>query len=93
MTGDDRTTGEWLCVVERKESGLDMRDEMTVKVEVKEGATDREGLKAKLEDRLRSDLGVKVTVELIPAGSLASYSYGREGKAKRLLDKRFERKA
>jgi phenylacetate-CoA ligase len=93
VTGDDRTTGEWLCVVERKESGLDIRDEMTVNVEVKEGATDREGLKAKLEDRLKSDLGVKVTVGLVPAGSLASFTYGREGKAKRLVDKRFEKKA
>lgn len=92
VTSDDRTTGEWLCVVERKESGLDIRDEMTVKVEVKEGAADREGLKAKIEDRLRSDLGVKVAVELVPAGSLATYTYGREGKAKRLIDRRFEKK-
>jgi phenylacetate-CoA ligase len=93
VTGDDRTTGEWLCLVERRESGLDIREEMTVKVEVKEGAVDREGLTAKLQDRLRSDLGVKVAVELVPAGALAAYTYGREGKAKRLLDRRFEKKA
>ncbi|MBI2466365.1 MAG: hypothetical protein HYV62_00845 [Candidatus Rokubacteria bacterium] len=92
VTSDDRTTGEWLCVVERKEGGLDIRDDMTVKVEVKDGAADREGLKARLEDRLRSDLGVKVAVELVPAGSLAAYTYGREGKAKRLVDRRFEKK-
>jgi len=36
---------------------------------------------------------VKVTVGLVPAGSLAAYTYGREGKAKRLVDKRFEKKA
>jgi len=92
VTSDDRTTGEWLCVVERTQSGLDIREEMTVNVEAKDGAGDREGLKTKLEDRLRSDLGVKVTVELVSAGSLAAYTYGREGKAKRLVDKRFEPK-
>jgi phenylacetate-CoA ligase len=91
VTGDDRTTGEWLCVVERKTAGLDMRDEMTVQVEVKAGIADPAGLKAKLEDRLKSDLGVRVIVELVAAGSLASYTYGREGKAKRLIDRRFAR--
>jgi phenylacetate-CoA ligase len=91
VTGDDRTTGEWLCVVERKTAGLDIRDEMTVQVEVKAGIADPAGLKAKLEDRLKSDLGVRVIVELVPAGSLASYTYGREGKAKRLIDRRFAR--
>ena len=49
------------------------------------GAAD---LRAGLETRLRSDLGIKVIVELVPAGSLAAYTYGREGKAKRLIDRR-----
>ncbi len=35
VTSDDRTTGEWLCVVERNTSGLDLRDDMTVRVETK----------------------------------------------------------
>ena len=34
VISDDRTTGEWLCVVERLAAGLDVRDEMTVQVEV-----------------------------------------------------------
>ena len=89
VTGDDRTTGEWLCIVERKTSGLDIRDEMTVQVEVKEHATDREDLKHRLEERLKSDLGIRVAVEPVPAGSLAAYTYGREGKARRLIDRRF----
>jgi phenylacetate-CoA ligase len=89
VTGDGRTTGEWLCVVERKSEGLDMRDDMTVQVEVKAGAADPEGLTRLLEDRLKSDLGLRVTVELVPAGSLAQYTYGREGKARRLVDRRF----
>jgi phenylacetate-CoA ligase len=89
VTSDDRTTGEWLCVVERAAAGLDVRDDMAVQVEVKPGAGDREGLIRVLEDRLKSDLGIRVTVELVAAGSLAAFTYGREGKARRLLDKRF----
>jgi phenylacetate-CoA ligase len=88
VTSDDRTTGEWLCVVERQTSGLDLRDDMTVRVETKGEVGDREGLIHVLEDRLKSDLGIRVTVELVPAGTLAEYTYGREGKARRLLDRR-----
>lgn len=88
VTSDDRTTGEWLCVVERRQSGLDVRDDMTVRVETKGDVGDREGLVRVLEDRLKSDLGIRVTVELVPAGSLAEFTYGREGKARRLLDQR-----
>jgi phenylacetate-CoA ligase len=88
VTSDDRTTGEWLCVVERQQSGLDLRDDMTVRVETKGEVGDRGGLIHVLEDRLKSDLGIRVTVELVPAGSLAEYTYGREGKARRLLDRR-----
>jgi len=91
VTSDDRTTGEWLCVVERNTSGLHIRDEMTVQVEVKGGISDPEQLEARLEDRLKSDLGVKVLVRLVPAGSLAAYTYGREGKAKRLIDRRSDK--
>ena len=89
VTSDERTTGEWLCVVERQSAGLDVRDDMTVQVEVKGEVADREGLVRVLEDRLKSDLGIRVVVELVAAGSLAAFTYGREGKARRLLDKRF----
>jgi phenylacetate-CoA ligase len=89
VTSDDRTTGEWLCVVERTTEGLDMRDDMTVQVEVKAGAPDPEGLVRLLEERLKSDLGIRVTVELVPGASLQQHTYGREGKARRLLDRRF----
>jgi hypothetical protein len=34
VTSDDRTTGEWLCVAERRAAGLDVRDEMTMQVAV-----------------------------------------------------------
>src|SRR5438067_1656240 len=88
VTSDDRTTGEWLCVVERRGVGLEIREDMTVQVEVKDGTEGRaEELNRIREDRRKSELGIRVTVELVAAGSLRDYTYGREGKARRLLDK------
>ena len=89
VRSDPRTTGEWLCVVERHVRKGVIRDEMTVKVEVKSDASSPEGLRETLERRLQADLGVKVGVELVPAGSLAERAnLGREGKPRRLLDER-----
>src|SRR5437588_484285 len=69
VTSDDRTTGEWLCVVERRGAGLEIREDMTVQVEVKDGIEGRaEELIRILEERLKSDLGIRVTVELVAAG-------------------------
>lgn len=89
VKSDPRTTGEWLCVVERHDRGGVIRDEMTVRVEVSRDAAAVEGLKEKLEERIQGDLGVKVAIELVPDGSLAeAANLGREGKPKRLLDLR-----
>jgi phenylacetate-CoA ligase len=85
VTSDDRTTGEWLCIVDRKGSGLDIREDMTVQVEVKDASAHQPDLVTLLEERLKSDLGIRVTVELVPPGSLRDYTYGREGMARRLL--------
>jgi phenylacetate-CoA ligase len=91
VTGDPRSTGQWICIAERVGEGLDARDEMTVKVEYKDENIDKEDFKAKLEQSLRTDLGVRVTVEPVPADSLASLTgFGGEGKVKRLLDNRYE---
>lgn len=90
VKSDERTTGEWICVVDRHERQSVIRDEMTVRVETREDAGSLDGLVDHLERRLRDDLGVKVTVELVPERSLADVAnLGREGKAKRLLDRRF----
>jgi phenylacetate-CoA ligase len=90
IKSDPRTTGEWVCVVDRFERDGVIRDEMTVRAEVQRAAPSAEGLKEHLEKRLQGDLGVKVAVELVPEGSLAEVAnLGREGKAKRLLDRRF----
>ena len=87
IKSDERTTGEWVCVVEKQ----DGRDEMEVRVEVRRDAPTREGLSEKLEARLREDLGVSVHVTLAEQGSLDALANtgGREGKARRLVDRRY----
>ncbi len=93
IKSDQRTTGEWLCVVDRSETNGVIRDDMTVRVEVLRGVQNTDGLQAHLEKRLQGDLGVKVAVALVEEGSLAeAANLGREGKPKRLLDRRFPKK-
>ena len=89
VKSDPRTTGEWICVVDRIERDGVLRDEMTVRIEFQRSATGLDGLEARLASRLQSDLGVKVAVEMVEEGSLADVAnLGREGKPKRLLDRR-----
>ncbi|HVG05302.1 MAG TPA: AMP-binding protein [Burkholderiaceae bacterium] len=90
VRSDPRTTGEWLCVVERVEVDGAPRDEMEVRVEVRRDAVSREGLQNLLERRLKDELGVVVRVALVDEGALAELAntQGREGKPRRLLDRR-----
>jgi phenylacetate-CoA ligase len=90
IKSDPRTTGEWVCVTERSDKDGVLRDDMTVKVEVLKSAAAVDGLREKLESRLKGDLGVKVSVELVGEGELAELAnLGREGKPRRLVDRRF----
>jgi phenylacetate-coenzyme A ligase PaaK-like adenylate-forming protein len=60
-----------------------------VQVEVRHQAQSRDGLKEHLERRLHADLGVRVDVELVNEGDLTEVAnLGREGKPRRLLDRR-----
>jgi phenylacetate-CoA ligase len=89
IKSDPRTTGEWICVAERIEQDGVIREDMTVQVEVRRDALTRDGLREHLESRLKNDLGLKVSIELVDEGSLMDIAnYGREGKARRLLDRR-----
>jgi phenylacetate-CoA ligase len=90
VQSDPRTTGQWLCVVDRVDMGRgEAKDEMTVRVEQADDVVDTDALVADLERNLKEDLGVRVHVELHPAGALAeATNYGREGKVRRLLDRR-----
>jgi len=90
VKSDARTTGEWVCIVDRVvESGVP-RDEMDVQVEVRRDAATRDGLAAALEKRLKDDLGVACKVTLVDEGALGELANtgGREGKARRLVDRR-----
>ena len=52
-----------------------------------------DGLKEHIEKRLHSDLGLKLEVDLVPEDALLEWSNrGREGKPRRILDHRFEKK-
>jgi phenylacetate-CoA ligase len=90
IKSDARTTGEWVCVVDRVDASGVPRDEMEIHVEVRRDAPTREGLLELLEKRLKDDLGVGVRVRLADEGSLEELANtgGREGKARRLVDRR-----
>ena len=90
IQSDDRTTGEWVCLLDASETDGVLREDMTVHVKVRRDAGSAEGLKEHLEGRLKGDLGIGVRVELVPHGSLDEIANvgGREGKAKRLVDRR-----
>jgi phenylacetate-CoA ligase len=90
VKSDGRTTGEWICVMHTVSRDGAPRDEMEVRVEVRNNATSRDGLQRGLERRLKEDLGVAVDVTLVPEGALAESANtgGKEGKVRRLLDLR-----
>jgi phenylacetate-CoA ligase len=90
IKADPRSTGEWICIVDRLGEGLEAREEMTVKIEYRDENIDKEDLKRKIEEKLKIDLGVRVTVEPVPADSLAPLTgYGTgQGKVRRLKDNR-----
>ncbi len=90
IRSDPRTTGEWVCVVERATVEGVPRDEMDVRVEVRRDAASRDGLAETLERRLKDELGVAVTVSLVDEGDLGELAntQGREGKPRRIVDRR-----
>lgn len=90
IKSDSRTSGEWIVIADRLNVDGVLRDELTVQVELRRGTTNIDGLKEMLEQNLRSDLGLKVKVELVDAGALDEIAnLGREGKPRRLLDRRY----
>jgi phenylacetate-CoA ligase len=88
VRSDPRTTGEWLC--EAYEAIVDgrAREELAVHIEVRRNAGALGGLQERLEARLKSDLGLSVSVRLVEEGKLEQLASLGEGKAKRLLERR-----
>lgn len=78
--------GDYICVVERDANG---RDEMTVRVEVKDGHRN-ETVEASMRELLKQKLGLEIKVQLEEEGSLAPLT-GIEHRQKpiRLKDERF----
>jgi phenylacetate-CoA ligase len=88
IQGDERSTGEFLCVVDNVGTGLSARERMTVRIEAKRNVDER-ALHDDMAARLKVLFGVAVGVEIVPSGSLAQFTgLGGEGKVKRLLDLR-----
>jgi len=84
---DKECSGEYFCIVET--TGEDRHDEMRVLVEVPDARTDRSALKARLEERLKDVLGVRIGVEPAGKGELDAYTgTSQVTKVKRLMDKR-----
>jgi len=85
VASNRQLTGEYYCIVE---TGTN-RDDMTVRAEYEAGVTDLATLQTELEEVLRSKLGVRILVELVPPGSLAPLTgLGVFPKARRLEDRR-----
>ncbi|HWU64925.1 MAG TPA: AMP-binding protein [Ensifer sp.] len=88
VTKDDRTTGDYICVAYYVGEGLGRREEMTVKIERKSADVDSAALEADMRQALFKDLGVKVDVEIVDAGTLAEHTRLGRDKVRRLLDLR-----
>lgn len=89
VRSDERATGEWICVASRNTSDKGViREEMTIRIEVKKGASGLGDLKSYYETRLKTDLGIKVGIELVEEGNLPETNVGKEGKPQRLIDNR-----
>jgi phenylacetate-CoA ligase len=89
VVADRRSTGEFICVAYYVGEGLSRREEMTVQVERTNSEIDAKVMAEDLRRALHKDLSVRVDVEIVDAGSLSQLTRtGREGKARRLLDKR-----
>jgi phenylacetate-CoA ligase len=86
---DPRGNGEFLCVVRHDGDGLARREAMTVRVERRTHDIDADAFAIDMRAALLRDLGVRVEVEIVDPGSLATHTrLGGEGKIRRLLDQR-----
>ena len=87
LAGEARCNGEYFCTVDTV--GKTERDEMTVKVEVRNAAVDRAALKQDLERRFKEVLSVKVGVEVVDPQALDKLTgLTQTSKIKRLADNR-----
>ena len=87
LANDARCNGEYFCTVDTV--GEARRDEMTVKVEVRNAAVDRSALKQDLERRFKEVLSVKIDVEVVDPQALDKLTgLTQTSKIKRVADRR-----
>ncbi|MGH8618546.1 MAG: phenylacetate--CoA ligase family protein [Burkholderiales bacterium] len=90
VVADPRCNGEYFCEVHTV--GAD-RDELTVKVEVRDASVDRTALKNDLQRRMKEVLSVTLNVEPVDAKSLDKLTgLSSTSKIKRLADNRAVKK-
>jgi phenylacetate-CoA ligase len=81
------SNGEYICLVDLV--GADRHEELTVRVEVKAGGEDREGLAREFVQRLKEGVGVSCKVEIAAPGELEPLTgFSTLPKARRLIDRR-----
>lgn len=81
--------GEYVCVVSYEGEGIAQREKFVVQVERRSRDVDPVPMRTSLEAALHRDLGVRVDVEIVEAGSTAAHTgLGIQNKTKRLLDLR-----
>ncbi len=79
-------TGEYVCILSRTPAG---EDDLTVKVESIGPQIDKSRMANELVTRFKEALGVKLTVEVVPAGTLDELTLvSKQTKARRLVDAR-----
>ena len=89
VTGDPRTTGEYLCVVSRQGDGLALREKFVVRIERRSRGVDADRLRDDMAEALHRVLGVRVDVEIAEPGALSEFTgLGIQNKVRRLLDLR-----
>src|SRR5690606_604291 len=89
VTGDARTTGEYLCVVSREGDGLALREKFVVRIERRSRGVDAARLREDMAEALHRVLGVRVDVEIAEPGALSELTgLGLQNKVRRLLDLR-----
>ena len=86
VSADPRTTGEYVCFLDRDERG---RDEMTVQFEALQNSEPAAPLESSLKSRLKEALGVSVIVKAVGRGEVAKFTGLTDtSKIKRLIDRR-----
>jgi phenylacetate-CoA ligase len=79
-------TGEYVCILSRLPGG---EDDLIVKVEKVDAGIDAARMASELVERFKEALGVKLTVEIVPAGTLDTLTLvSKQTKPRRLIDTR-----